>query len=254
MAGGVSGKRDRIGDRLGRWVRQSRTGQWLGATLGALYIRLVLITTRWEVLGRDHYDTAVARGGGLIGATWHGRLCLAPFWAPPRRQVVGMISANRDGDLIAGVLSRFGVTAVRGSSYDHQKRRDKGGAQALTGAEDALAAGNVLVITPDGPRGPRMRAEPGVALLSARTGTPVCPIGFSTERGRVLRSWDRFLIPMPFGRGVQIAGPVLMPPAHAAPELVEAFRLEIEDALTAITAEADRICNRTPVEPAAHAS
>lgn len=221
----------------------------LVAHVGALYIRLIFVTTRWEVLGREHYDTAVAKGGGLIGGTWHGRLCLAPYWKPRGRQVVGMISANRDGDLIAGVLRRFGVKAVRGSSYDRQKGRDKGGAAALAGAEQALEDGNIVVITPDGPRGPRMRAEPGVALLSIRTGAPVCPIAFSTVRGRVLGSWDRFLVPFPFGRGVQIAGAVLEPPTDQAPDTVEAYRMEIEIALTAIAIEADRLCGRSPVEP-----
>lgn len=237
------------GGRIARWFRQSPAGQFLVAHMGALYIRLIFVTTRWQVIGRERYDAAVAKGGGLIGGTWHGRLCLAPYWKPPHRPVVGMISANRDGDLIAGVLRRFGVTAVRGSSYDHQKGRDKGGAAALAGAEQALQDGNIVVITPDGPRGPRMRAEPGVALLSIRARAPVCPIAFSTVRGKALRSWDRFLVPFPFGRGVQIAGEVLEPPTDTSPDVVEAYRQEIETALTAIAVEADRLCGRDPVQP-----
>ena len=211
--------------------------------------RLILRTTRWEILGREHYDAAVAKGGGLIGGTWHGRLCLAPYWRPPTRHVVGMISANRDGDLIAGVLRRFGVTAVRGSSYDRRKGRYKGGAEALAGAEQALSEGNIVVITPDGPRGPRMRAEPGIAMLSIRTGAPICPIAFSTVRGKVLRSWDRFLVPFPFGRGVQIAGEVLQPPTAATPDAIETYRQQIEAALTSVATEADRLCGREPILP-----
>ena len=238
------------GKRLGRWARQSPTVVAAAGWLGSLYIRLVLATSRWEVRGRAHFDAAVARKGGVIGATWHGRLCLAPYWMPPGRRTVGMISANRDGEVIARVLARFGVGAVRGSSYDRVKGRDKGGAKALVDAEAELAWGSVLVITPDGPRGPRMRVQPGTAQLAVRTRTPVYPMTFSVRRARQLKSWDRFLLPYPFNRGVQMMGPPLMPPTDASPEAVEDFRVKIETALTALTREADIACGRTPVEPA----
>lgn len=246
----MTGQGGRRSGRLRRWLRLSGFAAWLGGALGGAYVKLVLVTTRWDVRGAEHFQAAVAGGEGVIGAAWHGRLCLAPYWAPRGRRIVGMISANRDGDVIAAVLARFGVAAVRGSSFDKVKRRDKGGARALAEAEAELAQGSVLVITPDGPRGPRMRAEPGVALLSIRTGAAICPIAFSTRWGHVLGSWDRFLVPLPFGRGVQIAGPLLTPPTDDGPEAQDQFRRQIEDAITAITHEADRACGRTPVGPA----
>lgn len=241
---------DGLAKRLGRWARQSPFVLALGGHAGALYIRLVMATTRWDVRGREHFDKAIARKGGVIGATWHGRLCLAPYWMPPGRRTVGMISANRDGELITRILARFGVEAVRGSSYDKVKGRDKGGARALVEAEAELAWGSVLVITPDGPRGPRMRVQPGTAQLSIRTRAPVFPMTYAVRRGRELKSWDRFLLPYPFGRGVQIMGAPLMPPKDMSAEAVEAFRVQIETALISLAREADIACGRTPVEPA----
>ena len=239
------------GDRIGRWIRHSRTGQYLGAHIGALYIRLILLTTRWEKIGEDNYAAATSTGLGLIAAIWHGRLFLSPCWPPPGRRTVAMISNNLDGDLIAGIVWRFGVFSVRGSTYDHEKGRDKGGAEAFKGAFSELENHSVVAITPDGPRGPRMRAQAGAAVLSIQTGIPVVPVAFSTVRGKVLRNWDRFLIPFPFGRGVQIFGEPLSPPPADThdPGAVEAFRVQIETALTHITQEADRLCGREPVEP-----
>ena len=237
-------------DRVGRWFRQSATGQFVGAHLGALYIRLAVRTTRWQIIGQENYDEATDPSRGVIAAVWHGRLFLSPTWAPKGRHSVAMISNNRDGDLIAAIVRRFGILSVRGSSYDHAKRRDKGGAVAFSGAEAALIEKNALLcITPDGPRGPRMRAHRGAALLAVQTGLPVIPMTFSTARGKTSRGWDRFLIPWPFGRGVQIFGTLLWPPAPGDEAALEAFLARIEADLIAITHQADDLCGRARVEP-----
>lgn len=238
-------------DGLARRLRASPAGLRLGSALVALYIRLVNATTRWTCEGRENFDRVLGEGAGVVLAMWHGRLFMSPYWGDPGRPSVGMISNNRDGDLIAGILARFGFTAVRGSSHDSVKGRDKGGLRAYIGARRELTRGRaVLGISPDGPRGPRMRAQPGVAQLSIDTGCPVQPATFSVRRGRVLKSWDRFLVPFPFGRGVQIWGEPLRPPPAGDPAAAAAYLEEIEAALTAITARADMLCGREPVAPA----
>jgi hypothetical protein len=161
-----------------------------------------------------------------------------------------MISNNRDGDLIAAIVGRFGVEAVRGSTYDREKGRDKGGKQAYQAGREALEGGAVLAITPDGPRGPRMRAQAGAAQLAIATAAPVVPIGFSVRRGRFARSWDRFLIPLPFGRGAVVYGRAMTPPPPGDPRALARFRRAVEEALTAVTDRADALCGRAPVAPA----
>lgn len=239
----------RLGDRIGRWIRQTPSGQRLGAWLGAAYIRLVNATTRWQIIGVEHFHNALPARTGIIATAWHGRLFMSPLWVPHDRRTVAMISNNRDGDLISAIVQRFGVSSVRGSSYDHEKRRDKGGAEAYAGAHQELSAGSVVAITPDGPRGPRMRAQRGAALLSIQTGAQVQPITFATVRGKTLRNWDRFLFPWPFGRGVQIYGPALNPPGTDDAAAVDRYVAEIEAALTEITNRADEMCGRSLVEP-----
>ncbi len=160
-----------------------------------------------------------------------------------------MISQNADGSLIAAVIARFGIGAIRGSSRDPVKRRDKGGVQALRAGLDALDRRRaVLVLTPDGPRGPAMVAAPGVAELAIRAQVPVLPMAFAARPAIRLGSWDRFLVPLPFGRGAQVFGAPLAPPAPGDRAATERFRAAIEDALCTVTARADAL-TRAPAAP-----
>ncbi|MEM7529953.1 MAG: lysophospholipid acyltransferase family protein [Pseudomonadota bacterium] len=224
---------------LSRWLRNSRIGQAVATRLGAGYIRLVIATTRWTVEGREHFDAILAPGGGVIAVMWHGRLFLSPSYAPLPRRTVAMISRAGDGDVITGIVGRWGVETVRGSTYDRRKRQEKGGAQAFEGAERALREGAVVAITPDGPRGPRMHARAGAAELAARVQAPVIGVAFSVSRGIVLKSWDRFLLPLPFGRGVIFWSEPLTPPAADDPVAVATHRVAIEAMLTELTDAAD---------------
>ncbi len=246
-APGGEGRRRR-GGLLAR-LRRSSLARAALARLGAGYIWLVRATTRWEIHGKAEFDAEVARGG-VVAAIWHGRLFLSPTWAPPGRETLAVISNNADGALIAAVVARWGVTAIRGSTYDKAKRRDKGGAEVTRAALDGLGRGAVVAITPDGPRGPRMRAQAGVARLAIATGAPVVPIAFSVRRGWLARSWDRFFVPWPFGRGAQVYGAPLRPPAEGDAVAEARFLAEIEAALTVATDRADALCGRAPVPPA----
>jgi lysophospholipid acyltransferase (LPLAT)-like uncharacterized protein len=162
------------------------------AAILSFYIWLVVRTTRWTVIGRDGWDRLAAKPEGFICVTWHGRLFLSPSYVVPGRRCVAMISASRDGNLIARIVGRWGVGALRGSSHDHAKRRSKGGAQAYVAAARELSRnGAVVAITPDGPRGPRMRAQDGAARLAISQGVPVIAVAFSVRPGRILASWGR---------------------------------------------------------------
>ncbi|MEM6663903.1 MAG: lysophospholipid acyltransferase family protein [Pseudomonadota bacterium] len=236
-------------DGIGRWLRHSPTGRWAAGMIGSCYIRLVNRTTRWTIVDAHHYQEAQSHGA-VISAAWHGRLFLSPMWIPRGRRAVAMISNNRDGDLIAALVRWFGVTAVRGSSYDRAKQQDKGGAEAYAGGLEVLKDPSVvLAITPDGPRGPRMRAHRGAAQLAITAGVPIQPIAFSVRRGKVLRNWDRFLLPWPFNRGVQIFGAPLMPPECDDPEAIENLRKALEDSLTDLAARADEMMGQSAILP-----
>lgn len=223
------------------FLRREAT-QRLIATLAAGYVRLVGRTIRWTVLGAEGPQSLWREGRPFIVCFWHGRMFMLPPGWTSDRPVKILISQHRDGRLIAQTVARFGVGTVSGST-------SRGAVAALRGILRELQAGVCVGITPDGPRGPRMRASAGVIGIARRAGVPIIPATFATSRRRILRSWDRFLLPLPFGRGVYTWGEAIEVARDADPAACEAARRELENRLNALTNEADRICGHPPVEP-----
>ena len=222
--------------------------QRLIASLIAAYIRLVDRTGRWQVTCPPATAALIRDGRPFIGAFWHGRLLMIyPAWrrvlaelgASQRRQPFVISSAHGDGQLIQLAVNRFGLKTLWGSSR-------RGGAKVLREAQRTLAEGDIVVMTPDGPRGPRMRAQPGVAYLAVSTGLPVVPITFAARRHRLIGSWDRFMLIWPFARGVVAFGEPI-PPSPG--DDTEAQRRRIEERMIAFAQATDRSQGIDPVEP-----
>ena len=208
--------------------------------LAANWIRFVHLTSRWEIRGGDKPAKLWDDGQPFIVAFWHNRLMMISYaW---RRGVPFnmLISQHRDGELIANTIAHLGYQSIRGSS-------SRDGAAALRAMVKALKGGESIGITPDGPRGPRMRASDGVVSVARLAGVPVLPVTVATTRRRVLGSWDRFLVALPFSRGVYIWGDPVTVSRHDDPEQI---RLQIEQSLTKLGHEADRLCNQPIIEPA----
>ena len=209
--------------------------------LAALYIRAIHATGRWSVAGGDAPATFWERGEPFILAFWHGRILMMPYaW---RRGVAirMLISQHRDGQIIARTVSHFGIETVAGSS-------SRGGSAALRAMLKSLKAGQCVGITPDGPRGPRMQATDGVAQLARLSGAPVIPCSFSARRRRVVGSWDRFVVALPFSQGIFLWGEPIRVAADAGPEQIDQARRAIEDSLNALTDEADFRMGHPPVD------
>jgi len=211
--------------------------------LASLYIRLAFHSGRWSVVGGEIPKRFWDDGKPFILGFWHGRLLMMPYCWDPKKTIHMLISQHRDGQLIARTVGHFGIKTAAGSST-------RGGAQALRTMVKALGRGEYVGITPDGPRGPRMRASEGVVSVARLSGVPVIPAAFGCNRGRVISSWDRFLIAWPFTRGVIVWGEPVMVDRAADASAQETARRQIEDGLNAVTAEADRLSGRPPVKPA----
>jgi len=170
----------------------------------------------------------------VIFATWHNRILLSPFIyrhltrGKANRRLATLISASRDGGLIACVMELFGLIPARGSS----SRR---GAAALLDLVRHTRSGCDIAITPDGPRGPRYQAQEGIIVLAQVTGLPIVPVAYRLSWKKVLRSWDGFQIPLPFSRCEVTFGSPLQIPRDLTPEQVAALRAELESRLKAIT-------------------
>lgn len=212
---------------------------WIFANL----TRLVFLTTRWQWQGREYLEQAAFQDEGTIGAFWHNRMMLMPFIWPKGVPLDMMISSHGDGKLISRVIGRFGIGTVEGSS-------SRGGRQALKGLVDRMKAGRCVAITPDGPRGPRMRAAAGVVGAARLSGAKILPISLSVSNRVVLKSWDRFIVTLPFSRGAFVVGEPISIPRKASAEELEAFRLLVEARLTELSDIADRLVGVEPILPA----
>lgn len=165
-----------------------------------------------------------------IGALWHNRLLLLPYVLRtylPNRQGAALISASRDGALLADLVNRFGFDVVRGSS-------SRKGAAAMLQLADVIAKGRDAVITPDGPRGPAYELGAGLAFLSQKSGAAVVPINMEYSACWRLKSWDRFILPRPFSTVRVIFGPPHHVPPTATAAEFESERLRLQNAMMEI--------------------
>ena len=207
------------------------------------YIRFVHWSGDWKIIGGEQPAKKARANEPFIIAFWHGRLLMIPFSERIHWPVSMLISSHRDGQLIAKIVKPFNIDTIAGST-------SKGGASALRSLARTLKNGGLVGITPDGPRGPRMRASDGIIAMARISGAPIYTISYSAKRGRVLGSWDRFLLPFPFSRGVFVwSGPIDVP-KDADKAMLESKRLEVEEALNTSTRQCDELMGRPAIEPA----
>ncbi len=210
----------------------------------ALYIRFVHLTSRWSVRGGEAPRQLWAKGEPFILAFWHGRLLMMPYCWDRRVRINMLISSHSDGRLIAETVTHFGIATVAGSS-------SKGGRAALRAIVKSLKAGECVGFTPDGPRGPRMRASAGLVNAARLAGVAILPCTYAVARRRVLASWDGFVLALPFSRGTFLWGEPIRVAPTAGAQALEAARRLVEERLNALTREADLFCGAVPVEPEA---
>jgi len=224
---------------------RTETGREVASRLLAALIRGLSRTIRWQVLHPEIRDEVLGGDRPVIGAFWHNRIMLMTEIWQTDRPVAMLQSKHPDGRLIARTIQHLGVGDIVGSAG-----KGKGGAQAMRSMLRALKDGVSVALTPDGPRGPRMRVGPGIIALARMSGAPIYPVTWNVRRRRVLKSWDRFILAMPFTRGVYVWGAPLSVPRDADEETLEALRLELERRLNDLCLEADRALGTDPILPA----
>ncbi len=225
--------------------------QGLAVWVGVAYIRLCHATGRWEHVNEEMPRAFWDSGKPFIVAFWHGRILMIRYGWRTDQPISILISRHGDGELIARVMEKMGIGSVRGSSQaENKKRKDRGGLAALRAMTAALKENQYIGFTPDGPKGPRMRAKEGLVALAKMSGVPIIAGTYSVAPRKVLKSWDGFVLARPFSRGVFIWGNPIEVPSNADDELLEEKRLEIEREMNRITDEADVMMGNTPVAPA----
>lgn len=162
----------------------------------AALIRLLASTWRIRFRGTEPQAPAVL-------VFWHDEML--PVWKHfAFKQATALTSLSKDGALLAQLLEEWEYTLVRGSS-------SSGGREALAHMED-LARRSLVLVTPDGSRGPRHTMKPGAVVAAARAGVPIYCIRIRTAGLRLQKSWDKFLIPWPFARVEIVMSDPIIPP------------------------------------------
>ena len=149
-------------------------------------------TTRVYWFKTPEAETLEKEGKGIIYAIWHNQqlFLLYPYRG---RKIAALISQSSDGEYIARCLPKFGMIAIRGSTT-------RGGTRALIKLLQATREGYCPMLTPDGPRGPIYKVQPGILFLARKTGWPIVPVGSALSHKFKVNSWDKMRIPLPFGK------------------------------------------------------
>ena len=211
----------------------SQAVQWFVSGIGAAYVLLVRWTSRID-------RPPPPPGGPFIIALWHGRLAMLHQLRFGNHALVALISSHRDGQFISKCAWYYGIRTVTGSTT-------RGGSGAIRQLIRLAREGHSLFITPDGPRGPRMRVNKGIIDIARLSGLTILPAAIGTSGGKQLDTWDRFQVPAPFSRiGIRWGEPM-----HVARDSdAETIGARLEAALTVLQRAVDRAVD----DPAAHPS
>lgn len=201
----------------------------IGPFLVGTLLRTLFATNRKILIGIENWDAMHAKKQPFLLALWHEN---APILLPKfgQDEIHALVSQSYDGEIATRLIARFGVDAMRGSS-------SKGGREAL--GEMIVKAPNLkaLGLTVDGPRGPRRKVKPGIAIIAQHTGLPILPIVSIATKSIRVRSWDRMCIPKPFGKYVIAVGEPILAPCDPGTDAVKEITHEVEVALNSLQEE-----------------
>lgn len=229
--------------KLHKRILNQDWAQALVSWLAASYLRFVRATGQWEMRGWDNVQKLLDDGKPVVVCYWHGRLVANAFGWPSDKPLHQLSTQHRDGKLAGKTYQRLGLTPIWLDKNNPMEATRK--------LVKILKAGGVGAITPDGPKGPRQRMQMGGINIARLSGAYLVPMSNSTSRAKVLGTWDRMLLPLPFGRGIFQMGTPIEVPRKASDEDLEAIRLTAEDALNSITRALDLELGQDTPQPAA---
>lgn len=207
---------------------------WLDAKPGFLanliypVMRAVCLTLRVKLV---HGERLAEDGTGKIACLWHGRTIIPAFG----RFWVGywvIISLSRDGEMQARIYKKLGFNIVRGST-------GRGGVRAAVEGIRVLQKGGRMAITPDGPKGPSGVVQDGVIFMAKKAGVSLYPMGISARPRILVKSWDRYMVPLPFAKATIVIGEPISLSKDASSEEDEAVRAKLEFELRRLEDEAE---------------
>ncbi len=199
-------------------------------------IQFIGRTNRLHCVNNDLLETISKKNDPFIFSVWHSRLML-PIYHFRNKNLAALVSHSKDGEYITQLMKRFGFHSARGSASRY-------GAEGLLGLLHWLKHSGNAVVTPDGPKGPREKVRAGVIQLAKLSGAPIIPTGFSCTRSHRFQSWDRFMLPLPFGQIFLVTGEAIHVPENADKAVLEECRLRLQKEMRRVTEEVDRLAGQ----------
>jgi lysophospholipid acyltransferase (LPLAT)-like uncharacterized protein len=226
-----------------KWLSRIAPVQIAVAWLISSYLKLCVRTIRWTIVGDEETLKFADTGQGYLLCFWHKVISLSVMSQPiigKNKRGNAMISLSSDGALIARIVGRLGFPAVRGSR-GKEGAEDKGGAGAFRQTLRLVRDGQVVAITPDGPRGPPEVMPPGPIVLARTAKVPTFMFAYACAPAVRPNTWDRMYFPLPFGRGAAVIDGPIDPPTARTDEEVAAVAAEWQQRLSAAQARAEAI-------------
>src|SRR4030043_1257906 len=212
---------------------------WLGPWFAYWTIKLLSLTMQFKVINPEIPGGFWENGIPAIGAFWHGRLLMMPI-VYKGKKLSFLVSPHRDGQVVGKALKRFGFHSILGSTT----RKGFSGFKRMVQGH-----GSDIAIVPDGPTGPRQRVQTGVIELAKLTGRAVVPLTFSASKRKIFNTWDQFLLPYPFSKGVFMWGEPIAVDPHGDRTHLEEKRILLENRLNELTERADQFCDKSHHNP-----
>jgi lysophospholipid acyltransferase (LPLAT)-like uncharacterized protein len=199
-----------------------------------LYISTVFLTSRRKVVVAETLDLEAFHNESSIYAFWHGRMTLMYFMRPKNTRTNIFSSSHADGKIIGTVSKLFKVNVIWGSS-------NKNPLNAMKEIFSILKKGESLAITPDGPRGPAFEINSGVVKIASKYNLSIIPVTFGASRKKSFSSWDRFILPFPFGKLAFVYGNPIKVKTNVTDKDIENINAAIKKELNTICQEADQL-------------
>lgn len=190
--------------RIKKWLKESQIWNNFFHKSLFLYLKIVYVTSRWHYIHQNATQGDFQKHKNTIYVLWHNRLTFGLEIFKNHKHIYPLVSPHSDGKIISTIIRNFGFDIIEGSS-------NKNSVGSLKKIIAKLNAGANIVITPDGPRGPVYHVNnSAITELARRHRANLIPISCMSSNFFSLSSWDKMMMPLPFGNIYVIIGSPLI--------------------------------------------
>ena len=214
--------------RIIKRFSKTNIGQKLIGFLFYSITSLISRSIKWEYLVENEKSNIFKSDKQYIFCCWHNRLFLGPHLLPRNRIINALQSSHSDGMVTSVAFKYLGMNVILGSSK-------KGGMQAFRKMVKCIQLGESIAITPDGPKGPKEKVKEGIIKLAQITDTSIIPLVWATNKFKLINSWDSFVIPYPFSKGIYSFGKPINVKKKNNEEELEFIRQNLENEIKRLT-------------------